>query len=66
MVFLSLGANAIVGCDQPVDRTLVTTELNGEIVMRPLTAEDAQRAGFASERQPRGTVVELTVPISEE
>jgi hypothetical protein len=34
--------------------------------MRPLTAPDAEGAGFDIERTPRGTVVELSVPISDE
>jgi len=55
--------DAATGLGLSIVRTLVTTELNGEIVMRPLTAGDADRAGFASDRQIRGTVVELTVPI---
>ncbi len=58
--------DAATGLGLSIVRTLVTTELNGEIVMRPLTAADAERAGFPSERQARGTVVELSVPISEE
>jgi hypothetical protein len=45
---------------------LVTTELNGEIVMRPLTIDDVSRASFGAERPPRGTVVELSVPISDD
>ena len=55
--------DSATGLGLSIVRTLVTTELNGEIVMRPLTAGDAERAGFASDRQIRGTVVELTVPI---
>ena len=58
--------DSATGLGLSIVRTLVTTELNGEIVMRPLTAEDATRAGFGSDRQVRGTVVELSVPISEE
>jgi two-component sensor histidine kinase len=58
--------DSATGLGLSIVRTLVTTELNGEIVMRPLTADDAERAGFVSDRQPRGTVVELSVPISGE
>jgi two-component system, sensor histidine kinase PdtaS len=50
------------GLGLSIVRTLVTTELDGSIVMRPLTADDAARAGFAS--SARGTTVELVVPIS--
>ena len=55
--------DSATGLGLSIVRTLVTTELNGEIVMRPLTTDDAQRAGFGTDRPPRGTVVELTVPI---
>jgi two-component sensor histidine kinase len=55
--------DSATGLGLSIVRTLVTTELNGEIVMRPLARADAERAGFESDRQPRGTVVELTVPI---
>jgi two-component sensor histidine kinase len=54
------------GLGLSIVRTLVTTELNGEIVMRPLTADDVERVGLASYGAPRGTVVDLAVPISEE
>ena len=58
--------DSATGLGLSIVRTLVTTELNGEIVMRPLTADDAAEAGFITDRQPRGTVVELTVPISDQ
>jgi two-component sensor histidine kinase len=54
------------GLGLSIVRTLVTTELNGEIVMRPLTADDVDRGSFGAERPPRGTVVELSVPISDD
>jgi two-component sensor histidine kinase len=54
------------GLGLSIVRTLVTTELNGEIVMRPLTIDDVSRASFGAERPPRGTVVELSVPISDD
>jgi two-component sensor histidine kinase len=50
------------GLGLSIVRTLVTTELDGSIVMRPLTADDAVKAGLAS--TSRGTTVELVVPIS--
>jgi len=58
--------DSATGLGLSIVRTLVTTELNGEIVMRPLTAPDAEGAGFDSERTRRGTVVELSVPIRDE
>ncbi|MEO6651869.1 MAG: histidine kinase N-terminal domain-containing protein [Ilumatobacteraceae bacterium] len=58
--------DSATGLGLSIVRTLVTTELNGEIVMRPLTVPDAERAGFDTDRTPRGTVVELSVPISGE
>ncbi|NNE11287.1 MAG: ATPase, partial [Ilumatobacter sp.] len=56
--------DSATGLGLSIVRTLVTTELNGEIVMRPLTAADAERAGFDADRSQRGTVVELSVPIA--
>ncbi len=58
--------DAATGLGLSIVRTLVTTELNGEIVMRPLTTQDAERAGFDTDRPARGTVVELSVPIINE
>ena len=55
--------DSATGLGLSIVRTLVTTELNGEIIMRPLSVADAERAGFDTDRQLRGTVVELTVPI---
>ncbi len=51
------------GLGLSIVRTLVTTELNGTIEMRPATADDlkAVEASDSSARQ-RGTVVELSVP----
>jgi two-component sensor histidine kinase len=54
------------GLGLSIVRTLVTTELNGTIEMRPLTAADAGAAGLDVESTKRGTVVELAVPINEE
>jgi two-component system, sensor histidine kinase PdtaS len=54
------------GLGLSIVRTLVTTELNGSIVMRPLTPADADRLGTeTAHASTRGTVVELVVPISE-
>ena len=50
------------GLGLSIVRTLVTTELDGSIVMRPLTGDDAARAGF--DETARGTVVDLVVPIA--
>ena len=55
--------DSATGLGLSIVRTLVTTELNGDIVMRPLTADDAVRASFDPDRTPRGTVVDLSVPI---
>jgi two-component sensor histidine kinase len=54
------------GLGLSIVRTLVTTELNGTIEMRPLTPDDAAAAGLDVESTKRGTVVELAVPINEE
>ena len=53
------------GLGLSIVRTLVTTELNGRIDMRPLTAADAESAGIST-TPVRGTIVELSVPLSEE
>jgi two-component sensor histidine kinase len=52
------------GLGLSIVRTLVTTELNGRISMRPLTSEDAERAGLDVAGTPRGTVVDLAVPMA--
>ncbi len=54
------------GLGLSIVRTLVTTELNGTISMRPLTADDAIAASIELAGTPRGTVVELSVPISDD
>ena len=54
------------GLGLSIVRTLVTTELNGRIAMRPLSAEDAVAVGIETNGSPRGTVVDLAVPISED
>ena len=54
------------GLGLSIVRTLVTTELNGRIEMRPLTPDDAKLAGLDPDATKRGTVVELAVPINGE
>jgi two-component sensor histidine kinase len=53
------------GLGLSIVRTLVTTELNGRIDMRPLTAADRELVGIGS-GSVQGTVVDLAVPLSEE
>jgi two-component system, sensor histidine kinase PdtaS len=50
------------GLGLSIVRTLVTTELNGSITMRPATADDLALAGLDTLGATHGTVVELTVP----
>lgn len=50
------------GLGLSIVRTLVTTELDGRISMRPLSATDAAAAGLGSS-PVRGTMVELAVPL---
>ena len=54
------------GLGLSIVRTLVTTELNGTIDMRPLGPADAERVGLDPAATKRGTVVELCVPINDE
>jgi two-component sensor histidine kinase len=54
------------GLGLSIVRTLVTTELDGKISMRPMTDQDAARAGFPTSGGSRGTVVDLTVPVGDE
>jgi two-component system, sensor histidine kinase PdtaS len=58
--------DAAGGLGLSIVRTLVTTELNGTIEMRPATADDleAVKIGDGSGRG-RGTVVELRVPTAD-
>jgi two-component system, sensor histidine kinase PdtaS len=55
------------GLGLSIVRTLVTTELNGRISMRPATADDLLAAGLEQYRGSgdHGTVVELVVPLAE-
>jgi len=52
------------GLGLSIVRTLVTTELNGRIDMRPLSAADAESAGITTV-PVRGTIVELSVPLND-
>ena len=54
------------GLGLSIVRTLVTTELNGRISMRPLSLDVAERLGLAVNGSPRGTVVDLAVPLVED
>jgi len=54
------------GLGLSIVRTLVTTELDGAISMRPLTPDDVAAAALDPASSVRGTVVELAVPIGEE
>ncbi len=57
---------AATGLGLSIVRTLVTTELNGQIHMRPATADDFRAVGLDEHLGgSRGTVVELTVPLTE-
>ena len=46
-------------------RTLVTTELNGQISMRPAAGDDLRQVGLAEHSGDHGTVVRLVVPLRE-
>ncbi len=53
------------GLGLSIVRTLVTTELNGTISMRPLVEADAERLGRSKPGGPvRGTIVDLTIPVA--
>ena len=54
------------GLGLSIVRTLVTTELNGTISMRPLQAADGALAGITISGSPHGTVVDLEVPVHDE
>ena len=58
--------DSATGLGLSIVRTLVTTELNGHISMRPATADDLRSAGLEPRRGgDHGTVVELVVPLAE-
>ena len=50
------------GLGLSIVRTLVTTELNGSITMRPGSPEDFAAVGLDAHRRGDGTVVELRLP----
>lgn len=54
--------DAATGLGLSIVRTLVTTELNGSITMRPGVPEDFEAVGVAGHRRGDGTVVELRLP----
>ena len=54
------------GLGLSIVRTLVTTELNGRISMRPLTLAVAERVGLEVPGSPRGTVIDLAVPLADD
>ncbi len=55
--------DAVTGLGLSIVRTLVTTELNGSIRMRPGQPEDFEKVGLLDTRHGDGTVVELRLPI---
>jgi signal transduction histidine kinase len=54
--------NGVTGLGLSIVRTLVTTELNGSILIRAGVAEDFIAAGIADQRSGDGTVVQLSLP----
>ena len=57
------GSEGGLGLGLSIVRTLVTTELNGTIEMRPATAADLAAVSLGDDSTvPHGTVVELSVP----
>jgi two-component sensor histidine kinase len=60
----SFKIEAATGLGLSIVRTLVTTELNGTITMRPAKPVDLETVGLESHGGDRqGTVVQLTVPL---
>ncbi len=58
--------DSATGLGLSIVRTLVTTELNGQISMRPAAAKDLAAAGLEEHGAgDHGTVIELTVPLAE-
>ncbi|MEI8239365.1 MAG: histidine kinase N-terminal domain-containing protein, partial [Actinomycetota bacterium] len=55
--------NAAVGLGLSIVRTLVTTELDGTIAMRPGDPDDFRAVGLGEHPKGAGTVVDLTVPV---
>ncbi|MGA0863722.1 MAG: sensor histidine kinase [Ilumatobacteraceae bacterium] len=54
------------GLGLSIVRTLVTTELDGTIEMRPATAEELAAVGLSARDGHTGTVIELRVPVTNE
>ena len=57
--------DAATGLGLSIVRTLVTTELNGQISMRPAAAEDLRAVDLGEHGGDHGTVVRLVVPLTE-
>jgi two-component sensor histidine kinase len=55
--------NKATGLGLSIVRTLVTTELDGTIAMRPGQPEDFELVGLGDQPKGAGTVVQLTVPV---
>ncbi len=55
--------NSATGLGLSIVRTLVTTELDGTITMRPGQPEDFLAVGLGEQPRGAGTVVDLTVPV---
>jgi two-component sensor histidine kinase len=55
--------NTATGLGLSIVRTLVTTELDGTISMRPGDPEDFTAVGLGDQPKGAGTVVDLTVPV---
>ena len=55
--------NTATGLGLSIVRTLVTTELDGTISMRPGDPEDFAAVGLGDQPKGAGTVVDLTVPV---
>ncbi len=54
--------NGATGLGLSIVRTLVTTELNGTISIRPGAPEDFIAVGIEGQRRGDGTVVDLRLP----
>ena len=56
--------SAAKGLGLSIVRTLVTTELDGTIEMRPATPAELSDVGLSARPDHSGTVIELTVPLA--
>ena len=54
------------GLGLSIVRTLVTTELAGTISIDPATSDDLASVGLASDGPQRGTVVSMSVPVTDD